>query len=184
MKSSMPRHLRQIEDLAALEAFIDLHIADPRLAIPLNELDLWAEEYRKFAPVHGRQSRVVRMERQLLQMGASVQAQADIRARKGQAYVEDVCGWIEVKRAYGKTYEVFHPGLAGLTPQECRVLELSWRYQTESGKPDFVRIAQAMTNARGESEMTRQGALQALRRARTKVQEHWRRVGLEEETGE
>lgn len=180
-RSGVPRHLQDYEILLALEAFIDLHIADPTLAPILeDELPIFIGRFQAYN--ERRVPRVKRVERRLRRLGASAQARLQIQARRGEIYVEEVCGWIEQKRAYGKTFEIFHPGLAGLTKQECRVLDLAQRFQTESGRPDFVRIAPMMTSPKAEGEaVKRQTALQTLRRARIKVQEYWKTLGVQVE---
>ncbi len=184
------RSLPQPVLFAALEAWIDLHIADPRLHLTLDDWDeYWDQAQENDWTARGvlanfqsalRQQRarrrgpgLSRLDRQLAQVQVSAVVGQQFRARLGQAMVEEVCGWTEERRAYGKRVELFHPGAAGLTPLECRVLELSQRFQDERGRPDFVRIADLVHSTRASS-------LQTLTRARRKVREYWDRLGKEE----
>lgn len=183
--------------LMALGAWIDIHISNPDLNLTQDDWeDFWASSsanagYEARGPVATFQSRVLRhssrgshpdtslsrMQRRLARIGASPAALQQMTAGRGLECVEEVCGWIEQKRAYGKTFEVFHPGAAGLSPLECRILDLAQRFLDDRGRPDFVRICQIT------STTTRAAALQTLLRARRKVQNYWSRasIGIEEE---
>jgi hypothetical protein len=174
---------------AALSAWVDVHIAKPDLNLTQDDwCEFWANMngnpgYEAQGAISNFQSAVLRrgrrsgktstteqMRRRLARAGATTAVTDLMCAGRGLETVEEVCGWIEQRRSHGKTFELFHPGAAGLTAMECRVLDLAQRFLDDRGRPDFVRICQITGSP------SRAASLQTLLRARRKVLEHWQRA--------
>lgn len=167
-------HVLRSAPWRGLLAALDLHIANTRLSLDSEELARFCEEFEArqtrgpgISPREGRERRIQKLgvNPEWSRRIAAVEPDAE---ELGRELVEAVCGWTEYGRAHGKAYQRFHPGTAGLSQLESQVLDLAQRFLTETGSPDFVRICRYLST--DERPLTRQSALQALRRARGRLQ--------------
>ena len=182
--SNLPQVVSQGQETFLLHAWVQVHIDNPYISLSQRD---WAAvlsdpEMRAEGPLAQFQSALwywqsrnkrsqERIRKRLARYGAHTAAVEQLLS--GPEAVNEICGWFEVDES--SRIEMFHPGVAGLSWQQTKALELSMRFVDEDGEPNYSAIARHMermqpgSNGNGRVHITASTAEVHVERARLKL---------------